>query len=83
MNEEGVPYNYFDMNRGWDHTNPGWYEIILNDVISFRHVKMVTWLYDRLDNPERHCRWIRFSDNSSAFKFRYERDYILFTLTWS
>lgn len=78
-----VPYNYFDTGRGWDHTNKGWYEIILHDVGSFKHLEMVQWLYNRLDNPERHCRWCRFAKESSGFKFRYERDYILFTLSWS
>lgn len=83
MNIENVPYNYYDHSRGWDHTNPGWYEIILHDIISFKHIQMVAWLYERIDKTERHCRWCRFAKDSSGFKFRYERDYILFTLSWS
>ena len=78
---EGVPYNYYDYTRSWDHTNAGWHEVLLDNVSSFKHIVIVKWLYDRLDNPERHCRWIRF-ENGSGFKFRYERDCILFKLSW-
>lgn len=76
------PYNYYDYVRGWDHTNEGWHELIIDGTNSFRHLDMVRWMYDRIDNPERHARWIRFEDGS-GFKFRYERDYIMFTLSWS
>ena len=76
-----VAYNYFDHSRSWDHTNEGWHEIIIERSSPFKHLDMVRWLYDNIDKPERHARWIRFSD-ASGFKFRYERDYILFTLRW-
>jgi len=77
-----IPFNYYDVGRGWDETNKGWHTIIIENTQSFRHLDMVNWLYDRIDNTEKHSRWVRLQ-NSSGFKFRYERDYILFTLTWS
>ncbi len=75
-------FNYYDYDKGWDNTNPGWYTIILENTSPFKHSEIVTWLYDNIDGTERHTRWIRFAE-SSGFKFRYERDYIMFTLRWS
>ena len=78
---DAVVFNYYDYNKGWEQTNPGWHEI---EVLSgpLKHTEMVSWLYDHVDGTERHTRWIRFAE-SSGFKFRYERDYIMFTLRWS
>lgn len=81
-NNENVPYNYYDYQRGWDHTNDGWYKIVIENTSPRKHLNMIKWLYDKIDNPERHARWIMF-EYGSGFKFRYERDYILFTLSWS
>lgn len=81
VKQTDVAANYYDYTRGWDHTNVGWHEIVLN--ISYaKHLEIIVWIYEKLDKPERHSRWIRFSDGS-GFKFRYERDFILFTLSWS
>lgn len=79
---DNLPYNYYDYGRSWEHTNEGWHKIIIERTGSFKHLSMVQWLYDSIDKPERHARWIRFPD-ASGFKFRYERDYILFTLRWA
>jgi hypothetical protein len=75
-------YNYYDPVRGWDHTNQNWYTYNIYNIGPFKHLEIVKWLYDMIDNPERHARWVRFQ-NDSAFRFRYERDYIMFTLRWS
>lgn len=80
--DEEYVYNYYDPSRGWKHTNENWYTCDIENIGSFKHLEIVKWLYESIDNPERHCRWIR-NINSSAFRFRYERDYILFTLRWS
>ena len=79
---DNVTFNFYDPGKGWDATNRGWHSITIENTHSFKHLEMVTWLYEHIDNPERHTRWIRFN-NSSGFKFRYERDYILFTLRWA
>ena len=81
---DNVVFNYYDTAKGWDNTNPGWHTIIIRNVGSFKHAEIVTWLYDNIDGTERHCRWIRLNNGSpeSGFKFRHERDYILFTLRW-
>lgn len=74
--------HYYDYERGWENTNNGWYEVILQNLTRHKHRLVVEWLYEKIDKCERHTRWVRF-DECSKFKFRYERDYILFTLRWS
>lgn len=78
-------HNYYDPDRGWTNTNPGWYEIRIEPKTGEHHLEMVKWLYDNVDNPERHTRWqlVDVGTNlRSCFKFRYERDYIWFKLKW-
>lgn len=76
-------HNYYD-NRGWEYTNPGWYELVLYPETDTLHLEMVKWMYDNLDNPEKHARWMfQITDMYySYFKFRYEREYIWFKLRW-
>lgn len=66
----------------WHDTKPGWYEINinLNGKIE-RYREILTWLYETIDKPERHCRWFQ-STVGIYIKFRYERDYILCMLRW-
>lgn len=73
--------NYFDYERGWEGTNPGWHKVDILNKSPDKHLEMCDWLYNRIDKVERHARWAWYADYS-RFKFRYERDYILFTLTW-
>jgi hypothetical protein len=73
--------NYFDGAKGWENSNPGWHEAIIYNNSPDKHEKMLEWLYNKVDNVERHARWIWCQDHGK-FKFRYERDYIMFTLTW-
>lgn len=80
---ESFPYNYYDSARGWELTNPGWLTVCITNINAERHIEIVKWLYENVDGTERHSRWIMFFDHSSGFKFRYERDYIHFTLRWS
>lgn len=74
--------HYYDVERGWENTNPGWYEVVLHNLSTEKHRTIIQWMYEKLDNPKRHCRWVIFTD-CSRFRFRYEREYILFTLRWS
>jgi hypothetical protein len=77
--------NYYDEKNGWLHTKPGWHEVIIPSR-QFRkavedHTEMLAWIYDNIGKCERHCRW-KFDVDSLRYKFRYERDYIWFKLTW-
>jgi hypothetical protein len=77
--------NYYDWERGWDETNPGWYEVALNfhdiDESEDIHVQAVEWIQRNIQGYKKHCRW-RFAGNYLKYKFRYERDYVWFKLTW-
>lgn len=77
--------NYYDEKNGWEHTKPGWHEVIIT-APQFReavdkHTEMLTWIYGNVGKCERHCRW-QFDYDSLRYKFRYERDYVWFKLTW-
>jgi hypothetical protein len=76
--------NHYDYVKGWNDSTR-WFECVITPSTQTKHEQMVAWLYEKLDNCERHCRWIKNYgfENESRFKFRYERDYILFTLRWS
>lgn len=71
-------YNY---DKGFEGTNPGWYTVEVTTNSNRQHNDMVDWLYEKLDNPERHCVWVAYADKS-CFRFRYEKDYLWFRLTW-
>ena len=76
-----IQEHWYDWNKGWDATHPGWYAIDINMGTKNYHMEMIEWMYQNLDNPERHSVWTKIM-NVSSFKFRYERDYIWFKLTW-
>ena len=73
--------HWYDWNKGYENTNPGWYSVTIHTKSNDDHAEMVTWLSENIDMPERHCVWMK-SFYESHFKFRYERDYILFRLRW-
>ena len=81
--EVGMTYvtSYFDPDKGWEGTHPGWHEVVINNGSFDKHGKMLEWLYNKVDKVERHACWL-WDHHNSKFKFRYERDYIMFTLTW-
>lgn len=78
--------NYYDYNKSWDYTNPGWHEIVIHNSNMDKHLSMIKYLCENLymDSEQfmKHCRWVKFG-TESRFKFRYEKDYIMFTLYWS
>jgi hypothetical protein len=77
------PYtlNYYDYQKGYLNTNPGWYEHVIHTDSESIQRSAVKWLYDNIDNPERHCRWCRFQDKMCV-KFRFEKNYLWFSLTF-
>jgi hypothetical protein len=78
-------YDYYDSMRGWDQTNPGWHEIELHyqdpreSVIKYEEI--IDWIGQNIHGYRKHCRH-RYAGNYLRFKFRYERDYLWFKLTW-
>ena len=78
-----VIYELYDQDRGWEHTQPGWYECTVRAEHIDKYVEMTEWLVNNIGKYKRHCRWCVTDTNIVSFKFRYERDYILFTLRWS
>jgi hypothetical protein len=77
-----VAYNYYDTEKGWENTNPKWYSAVIGRNSHLAHHDMVHWLYQNIDNPERHCRWI-YGKLHSEFRFRFQKDYNWFILRWS
>ena len=75
----------FDQINGWDATKPGWHEynISINDLtaMSETYEEVLAWLYNRIDNCERHARWM-VTRSCIYLKFRYERDVILCKLSF-
>lgn len=71
----------------WWGKQPNWpsYEIRLDHLdYSARvqqYAEVVSWIYDRTENPNRHAQWI-FTVNTIHVKFRYEKDYLMFVLVW-
>ena len=77
-----VMYEHYD-EAGWEHTQPGWYECSVKTEDIDKYDEMTQWLLNNIGKYKRHCRWCVTDVNVVSFKFRYERDYILFTLRWS
>jgi len=77
--------NHYDSKNGWELTKPGWYEVRIYEANPFkgvkRHTEMVDWIRSHIGKCEHHCRWY-CGGNDLHYKFRYERDFIWFKLTW-
>jgi hypothetical protein len=74
---------HYDYERGWEHTQPGWYECSVRAENIDKYNEMTQWLVNNVGKYRRHSRWCVTDTNRVSFKFRYERDYIMFTLRWS
>jgi hypothetical protein len=80
----------YDTRRGWDNTKPGWhtYSVEFPADQSILHLakrfnEILDWVYDHIDNCEYHCRWILKAESRKLIiRFRYEKDYFRFALTW-
>jgi hypothetical protein len=74
----------YDQIKGWEVTQPGWYEhqiTIGESSMSETYEEVLEWLYNRIDNCERHARWI-ISRGLIKIRFRHERDIILCRLSF-
>ena len=74
---------HYDYDNGWEHTKPGWHECAVRVEHYPGYLEIIKWLQANIGKYERHSRWCVTEKNTVSFKFRYERDYILFTLRWS
>lgn len=79
----GVIYEHYDSKVGWEHTKPGWHECSVEAKHVDRYFEIIDWVYTNVSKCERHCRWYVSDTSTVNFKFRYEKDYIMFTLRWS
>lgn len=73
--------------RHW--TDHKWHEIKLSlDHISTLSEKydycneILSWIIENIEGYQRHSRW-DMTFEGIRVKFRYERDYLIFTLRWS
>jgi hypothetical protein len=79
-----IVIQHYDQKNGWEVTYPGWYEhkiTIGESCMSETYEEVIYWLYNRIDNCERHARWMILRGEISV-RFRYERDYILCKLSF-
>ena len=79
------PHDYYDHIKGWNETNPGWYEVEIHrqdprESIE-KYVEILEWIKQNIQGYKKHTRY-RYAGNYLRFKFRYERDYVWFKLTW-
>jgi len=79
----GIAYHYYE-GPTWELTKVGWYECRINaereDRVDY-FLDIIEWLTQNIDKCNRHSRWT-LAQTEMCFKFRYERDYLLFMLRW-
>jgi hypothetical protein len=82
---DNMKSSLYDWVRGWEDDHPFWHTHVINaqteSDLDKLHKEVVLWLYKNINNPERHCRWIRL-DTKVSVKFRHEKDYLWFTLSF-
>ncbi len=76
---------YYDSSKGWEGTNPGWYELVLHihepwETVT-RYGETLDWIEKNIHGYQKHCRWI-YAGNYLKYKFRHEKDYMWFKLVW-
>ena len=85
MNDDIPIYQYYDRQKGWQGTNPGWYEVVIHidepHETILRYQDTVEWIRDNIHGYQKHCRWF-YAGNDLKYKFRHEKDYIWFKLVW-
>lgn len=79
------PDDNYDYVKSWEQTNPGWYEVSLHyhdprGSIE-KYIEITNWIKENIQGYKKHSRY-RYAGNYLRFKFRYERDYVWFKLTW-
>jgi len=76
---------YYDRQRGWEGTNPGWYEVVLHVAepkeTIIKYGETLIWIEENIHGYQKHCRWF-YAGNYLKYKFRHEKDYLWFKLRW-
>lgn len=80
----------YDQRKGWESSNPGWHTHAVNLLsdqtiydLANQYNEILDWLYENIDKCEYHCRWtINLEERKMYVRFRYEKDYLRFALTW-
>lgn len=80
--EMEIRFEHYDKEAGWENNKPGWHECSVHVNHIDRYLEVIDWVYANIGKCERHCRWCVMNTSTANFKFRYERDYIWFRLTW-
>lgn len=85
INDDIPIYNYYDRQRGWENTNKGWHEVVIQvsepHETVIRYQATVDWIKENIHGYKKHCRWF-YSGNYLKYKFRHEKDYLWFKLRW-
>ena len=67
----------------WDNYKPNWYGARIRVESPKKFEELMRWMQDNLQGHRKHTVWKLTDDSDFIIRFRYERDYILFTLRWS
>lgn len=68
-------------SKGWhEHTNT----IRPNSLIDTleKYADIIDWIQNSIDQPFRHARWRINQNLCIQTRFRYERDFIIYSLRW-
>lgn len=79
-----INFSHYDDRRTWEDTTPGWYKHTISvnrEKVMENCTEIIQWLYNNIDNCERHARWDCTMDYVKI-KFRHERDCLLARLRW-
>ena len=89
MNPHDFVINHYNWTKGWDADHPDWYKATADIPTDLSDIEyrtkasdLLNWLYNNIENSERHARWILGRDGFHV-KFRYEKDCLFFILRWS
>ncbi len=90
------PLSHYDYNKDWEYDHHGWHKAtcVLNGGslvdVSDQIQLLLKWVHENIQNYKKHCIWetqhlfhVPYNESYTVnFKFRYERDYTWFILTW-
>ena len=76
-----VAWLWWDDKCRWPKIIQAVDEAWTHDRMIEEYKERVEWIYENVENPERHCRWTLYQDDMK-FCFRHEQDLLIFTLRW-
>jgi hypothetical protein len=69
--------------KGWESYKPNWYEARIKVESPAKFEELMRWMQANLQSHRKHTVWRLTDGGYFEIRFRFERDYILFTLRWS